>query len=118
VSIKGRIILESAVAAHELIHAAHSRGESALVLKLDYEKAYDRVDWTFLEEMLESRGFGIKIHGLIMSLLINGSSCVRINDMNDSYFKSGKGLKQGDLASPILFNLVADVFLNVIQSCC
>ena len=56
--IKGRFILESVVAAQELIHAAHSRGESALVLKLDYEKAYDRVDWDFLDEMLQSRGFG------------------------------------------------------------
>lgn len=56
--IKGRFILESVVAAQELIHAAHSSGNSALVLKLDYEKAYDRVDWDFLDEMLLSRGFG------------------------------------------------------------
>ena len=42
--IKGRFILESVVAAQELIHAAHTKGDSALVLKLDYEKAYDRID--------------------------------------------------------------------------
>ena len=41
--IKGRFILESVVAAQELIHAAHSRGDSAMVLKMDYEKAYDRL---------------------------------------------------------------------------
>ena len=82
--IKGRFILESVVAAQELIHAAHTRGESALVLKLDYEKAYDRVDWTFLDEMLHSRVFGPIIRGWIKSMLVGGSFCVRINDQNSA----------------------------------
>ena len=50
----------------------------------------------------------------IRSLLIGGSLCVRINDENSSYFKVGKGLKQGDPCSPILFNLVADVFSKML----
>jgi hypothetical protein len=36
----------------------HKNKESGVILKLDYEKAYDRVSWSFLEEMLVSRGFG------------------------------------------------------------
>ena len=106
--------MESAVAAQELIHAAQSRGESTLVLKLDYEKACDRVDWDFLEEMLHSRGFGSIFRGWIRSLLVGGSFCVRINDFNSSFFKAGKGLKQGDPSSPILFNFVADVFTKML----
>jgi len=56
--IKGIFILESVVAAHEIIHDVHKNKESGVILKLDYEKAYDRVSWSFLEEMLVSRGFG------------------------------------------------------------
>jgi SAM-dependent MidA family methyltransferase len=41
--IKGRFILESVVAAHEVIHDIHKNKESGVILKLDYEKAYDRV---------------------------------------------------------------------------
>lgn len=41
--IKGRFILESVVVAHELVHSIHKSGEPGVVLKLDYEKAYDRV---------------------------------------------------------------------------
>jgi len=58
--IKGRFILESVVAAHEIIHDIRRCNESGVILKLDYEKAYDRVSWGFIEEMLFSRGFGAK----------------------------------------------------------
>jgi len=61
--IKGRFILESVVAAHEIIHEVHKRKQEGVVLKLDYEKAYDRVSWSFLEEMLETRGFGGRWRG-------------------------------------------------------
>jgi hypothetical protein len=55
--VKGRYILESVVVAHEIIHNTVKNVGRDLVLKLDYEKAYDRVSWQFLEEMLISRGF-------------------------------------------------------------
>ena len=41
--IKGRFILESVVMAHEVFHEIHRSGSAGLILKLDYEKAYDRV---------------------------------------------------------------------------
>ena len=46
--IKGRYILESVVTAHEIIHEFHSSRKHGMVLKLDYEKAYDIVDWRFM----------------------------------------------------------------------
>jgi hypothetical protein len=58
--VKGRFILESVVSAHEIIHDTVKRKEKALVLKLDYKKAYDRANWRFLEEMLSTRGFSNK----------------------------------------------------------
>jgi hypothetical protein len=93
--IKGRYILESVVAAHEIIHEVHRKKESGVVLKLDYEKAYDRVSWTFLEDMLKSRGFGDKWRGWISKVVQNGSLCIRLNDENSNFFKPSKGLRHG-----------------------
>jgi hypothetical protein len=55
--VKRRFILESVVAAHEIIHETVRNNQKGIVLKLDYEKAYDRVSWHFLEEMMSTRGF-------------------------------------------------------------
>jgi hypothetical protein len=41
--IRGRYILGSVVVAHEIVHSINKSGEQGIVLKLDYEKAYDRV---------------------------------------------------------------------------
>ena len=46
------------VTAHEAIHEVHKYGKPGVILKLDNEKAYNRVNWEFLVEMLTSRGFG------------------------------------------------------------
>lgn len=108
--LKGRYILESVVAAHEIIYDIHRNKESGIILKLDYERAYDRVSWRFLEEMLQSRGFGEKWISWILKIVKGGSISVRMNDENSCYFRPGKGLRQGGPLSPLLFNLVADVF--------
>ena len=89
--IRGRFILESVVAAHEIIHEVFHSSQSGFIFKLDYEKAYDRVDRGFLLKMLESRGFGRKFLYLIRSLLDQGSVGVRINDVNSSFFIASRG---------------------------
>lgn len=113
--IKGRFILESVVSAREIIHDLHRHKEEGAILKLDYEKAYDRVDWSFLDKMLEQRGFSPKWRNKIHALIHKGSVGVRINDQESQYFEIGKGLRQGDPLSPLLFNLVVDVFTKMLS---
>jgi hypothetical protein len=65
--------------------------EKGMVLKLDYEKAYDRVDWQFLQEMLLSRGFDGKWVNWIMRMVKGGSICVSLNDENNPFLALVKG---------------------------
>jgi hypothetical protein len=91
--VKGRFILESVVPTHEIIHKVVKSKEKGVILKLDYEKAYDRVRCQFLEEMLVSRCFGSKWIAWVLSMVKGGSISIRINDENSAYFKPGKGLR-------------------------
>ena len=48
----GRNILEGVVILHETIHELHRKKMSGVVLKLDFEKAYDKVNWVFVQQAL------------------------------------------------------------------
>ena len=55
--IPDRNILDGIVILHETLHSLEMQKEEGIILKLDFEKAYDRVSWTFLEEILVTRNF-------------------------------------------------------------
>jgi predicted ThiF/HesA family dinucleotide-utilizing enzyme len=65
-------------------------------------------------EMLERKGFSSRWLKILRSLLNKGSVGVRINDENSDFFLTGKGVRQGDPISPILFNFMADVFTRML----
>jgi Reverse transcriptase (RNA-dependent DNA polymerase) len=93
--IPGRYILDNVLAANEIIHFAKVHGQKGIILKVDFEKAYDRVNWSFLLEMLRSRGFGQKWTLWIENLLQGAQTCINFNGFLTSYFNCKRGLRQG-----------------------
>jgi hypothetical protein len=102
------------VAAHEIIHDVAHSDQAGFVFKLDYEKAYDKINREFPIKMMSDRGFSPRWIYIIKTLLDNGSVGVRLNDENSDFFLTGRGVRQGDPISPILFNLVGDVFTKML----
>jgi hypothetical protein len=78
-------------------------------LKIDFEKAYDKVKWDFLQQALRMKGFPPYWCNWIARFVQGGSVGIRVNDDIGHYFQTLKGLRQGDPLSPILFNIVADM---------
>ena len=55
--IPGRNILEGVVVLHETIHELHRKRLDGVLFKIDFEKAYDKVKWSFLQQVLRMKGF-------------------------------------------------------------
>jgi hypothetical protein len=88
------------VIAHEVVHSIHRSKEHGVIMKLDYEKEYDRVNIEFLMKILRLRGFRETWMKCIESIVIGGSMSVSANGEEITTFKIGKGLKQGGPLSP------------------
>jgi hypothetical protein len=81
------------VTVHEIVHEVHRRKMEGLVFKIDYEKAYDRVNLDFLYEVLHLRGFSPFWIRLVKQLTTCGSVGVKINEVESEFFTTGKGLR-------------------------
>jgi hypothetical protein len=83
--IKGRLLLDGALSLHEIIHELNRRKTKAILLKLDFEKAYDRFNRQFLEEVLIRNGFESGFIHRIMQLVSGGQTTFAINgEMDDT----------------------------------
>jgi hypothetical protein len=113
--MKNRNILIGIMCIHEIIHEIKRRRETRIVLKLDIEKAYDKVNWDLLFECMEKRGFHNKWCVWMEHVASGGTISVKVNNKIGKYIKIFKGVRQGDPLSPILFNFVADCLTRLIH---
>ena len=107
--IKGRYIGQNITNIIDLIHYTEENDIPALIMSIDYEKAFDKLEWSFIKTALEYFKFPPAIIKWVNILYTNISSCVTNNGWNSRYFPLYRGVRQGCPLSPYLFILAVEI---------
>jgi hypothetical protein len=86
VFIKGRLITDGVLALQEVIHELKVKKLGGILLKIDFAKAYDRVNWEFLSKVLHAKGFDPGVVHHLNQLVRNGKSAISINGEIGPFF--------------------------------
>jgi hypothetical protein len=106
--VKDRQILDGILIANEVVDEARKTKRELMLFKVDFEKAYDSVDWGYLDAVMGKMEFPTLWRKWMRECVCTATASVLVNGSPTGEFPFQRGLRQGDSLSPFLFLLAAE----------
>ena len=114
--IKKRYIGENIRTIFNLMFYTKNTNQEAIIAQIDFEKAFDSIEWPFLEKTLQAFNFGDDFVKWVKLLYNNIYACVGNNGHYSNYFELTRSIRQGCPISALLFLLVAEIIAIKIRN--
>lgn len=117
--MQGRVITDNILISHEVLHFLKTFDASkrcSMAVKTDMSKAYDRLEWDFIEAVLLRLGFHTTWVGLIMQCINSVTYSYLVNESTWGVVKPQRGIRQRDPLSPYIFILYSEVLSRLCRN--
>lgn len=110
--VRDRAISDNIMITHETLHFLKRSGavkHCSMAVKTDMSKAYDRLEWNFIDAVLKRFGIQDKFRGCIMRCISSVTYSILLNGDAQGMITPTRGIRQGDPLSPYIFILCSEV---------